>query len=244
MEIISRVDAKEKWLNRFYTGVLCKHGHDSERYTNNGKCVECINISTKKHTIKNQTYINTRKHAWYERNKPRILLERKQYRKDNREILNANAKIYRDTKRDKVANAKYMKDWWDKNREDQNSKARMRRQKNPHCRILNNMRSRMNSALIGNPKLSTTMKLLGCTIEFFKTHLQQTTIANGYVDFDIETFSGKDYHVDHIIPCINFNLALLIDQQKCFHWSNLQILDSTKNLKKSTRTPKGKGEAK
>lgn len=40
-EYISRSEAKIKKLPRFYTGP-CVHGHDVEKYTANGNCVECI----------------------------------------------------------------------------------------------------------------------------------------------------------------------------------------------------------
>lgn len=41
MEIITRLDAARAGLKRYYTGKVCKHGHDSERYVYNGHCVEC-----------------------------------------------------------------------------------------------------------------------------------------------------------------------------------------------------------
>jgi hypothetical protein len=39
--IITRADAAAHGLKRFYTGKVCKRGHDAERYTRNGTCVEC-----------------------------------------------------------------------------------------------------------------------------------------------------------------------------------------------------------
>jgi hypothetical protein len=41
IEIISRKDAQEQGLDRYFTGKACKHGHTSQRYTSNAKCVEC-----------------------------------------------------------------------------------------------------------------------------------------------------------------------------------------------------------
>lgn len=43
MEIISRDEADAKGKHRFYTGVLCIHGHDCERYVTSGGCVQCAN---------------------------------------------------------------------------------------------------------------------------------------------------------------------------------------------------------
>jgi hypothetical protein len=39
--IISRAEAKELGLGRFYTGVPCRRDHASERYTKTGLCVAC-----------------------------------------------------------------------------------------------------------------------------------------------------------------------------------------------------------
>lgn len=43
MEIIERRVAHALRRIRFYTGKLCKYGHDSERYVSTGGCLECVN---------------------------------------------------------------------------------------------------------------------------------------------------------------------------------------------------------
>jgi len=43
MGIISRHQAITLNLKRFYSGQPCKHGHNCERYTLNGGCVDCVN---------------------------------------------------------------------------------------------------------------------------------------------------------------------------------------------------------
>jgi flagellum-specific peptidoglycan hydrolase FlgJ len=45
--LITRAEATEKGLTRFFTGVPCKHGHISERSTINGCCCECNRIRSK-----------------------------------------------------------------------------------------------------------------------------------------------------------------------------------------------------
>ena len=37
-------------LTRYYTGRPCKYGHVSERFSNNGKCVECQKTERRKET--------------------------------------------------------------------------------------------------------------------------------------------------------------------------------------------------
>lgn len=48
-DFISRSEAAEKGLNRYYDGRPCKKlNHDSERYVGNGACVECQRVSSNK----------------------------------------------------------------------------------------------------------------------------------------------------------------------------------------------------
>ncbi|EMX0849477.1 hypothetical protein AAF302_000683 [Pluralibacter gergoviae] len=48
MKIITRVEAATLGLKRYYTGKLCKHGHNSERWVHNGHCVECTMESNRR----------------------------------------------------------------------------------------------------------------------------------------------------------------------------------------------------
>jgi hypothetical protein len=41
MEIISRKEAKEKGLVRYFSGRTCKKGHQAEHYTGSGCCIRC-----------------------------------------------------------------------------------------------------------------------------------------------------------------------------------------------------------
>jgi hypothetical protein len=109
------------------------------------------------------------------------------------------------------------------------------RRKDPTFRIVENLRKRIHSALKHNIKSKRTLELLGCSMEYLKAHLQNTAIGNGYLNFNIENFSGKEYHIDHIIPCAYFDLSIPENQSKCFHYTNLQILSVTDNLYKSDK---------
>jgi hypothetical protein len=41
MKIITRKEAMQQGLVRYYTGIRCAKGHTSERYTSQGMCIEC-----------------------------------------------------------------------------------------------------------------------------------------------------------------------------------------------------------
>jgi len=62
LKIITRMSAAHSGLKRYYTGKLCKYGHDSERYVYNGHCVECaINSSLRRQATIKQIMENAAK---------------------------------------------------------------------------------------------------------------------------------------------------------------------------------------
>jgi len=161
----------------------------------------------------------------------------KEYRKNNHEKVLQMKKTYRENNPEKVRLQKrrcYL------NKREQYLKRNLKNYKHRYqndndFRILVCLRSRIGLALRGKSKSDNTMRLIGCSLNFLKNHLQETADNNGYKDFDINTYSGKDFHIDHIIPCSSFDLIKEEEQKKCFHWSNLQILKAEENLIKNDR---------
>lgn len=51
-ELVSRQDAIEAGLKKYFTGEECKHGHVAERYTLNSGCVACINEKTERTRVR------------------------------------------------------------------------------------------------------------------------------------------------------------------------------------------------
>jgi hypothetical protein len=74
------------------------------------------------------------------------------------------------------------------------------------------------------------MELLGCTIDFFKNHLESKFVEG----MSWQNY-GKGWHIDHIIPCVSFDLSKPEEQRKCFHFSNLQPLWAVDNIRKGTK---------
>ena len=91
------------------------------------------------------------------------------------------------------------------------------------------LRSRIWKALKGNFKTDTTKKLLSCTLEEFKIHLESKFK---------EGMTWDNYglwHIDHIKPCASFDLICPVQQLACFHYKNLQPLWALENLQKSAK---------
>lgn len=99
-------------------------------------------------------------------------------------------------------------------------------------RLSHYLRTRLNSALKGNPKLSTTMNLVGCSLEKLKQYLEfQFKSGMSWSNY------GK-WHIDHIKPCCMFDLSKKSEQKKCFNYKNLRPLWARENLER----PRGKNK--
>lgn len=88
------------------------------------------------------------------------------------------------------------------------------------------IRARIYMALKNNYKNTSTINLLGCSIVELKQYLENKFVLN---------MSWNNYgkwHIDHIIPCNNFNLNDETQQKKCFHYTNLQPLWAKDNISK------------
>lgn len=76
------------------------------------------------------------------------------------------------------------------------------------------------------PKRISCIKLLGCDIQEFKTYLEKQ-----FVDGMSWSNYGK-WHLDHIKPCVLFDLTDPTQLEQCFHYSNFQPLWAKDNLSK------------
>lgn len=129
MDIISRKEAKEQGLKRYFTGVACKRGHLSERRVSGFDCIECreqwekdnhehLIESRKRYYEKNnekivayrKEYNKThseeaceRSRKWYEDNKDKASARNKKNYDENKEQILAHNKAYRDNNKEKLA---------------------------------------------------------------------------------------------------------------------------------------------
>jgi len=102
---------------------------------------------------------------------------------------------------------------------------------NTHYKIRLSMASRIKGALKKGWKSATTKKLIGCTIDHFKKHLEKQFKPG----MTWQNHAKDGWHIDHIIPCASFNLECPVQQLACFHYSNTQPLWAVDNLKKGAR---------
>lgn len=111
-------------------------------------------------------------------------------------------------------------------------KARQQRQRwyaIPENKIACALRVRLRRAIRFNEKIDHTEKLLGCSFEFVKKHLelqfQQGMSWDNY----------GEWQIDHIIPCNFFDLSNPDHQTMCFNFRNLQPLWKDHNRSKGSK---------
>lgn len=134
-------------------------------------------------------------------------------RSDCKECRKSVTKNYYDTNKDKILPRIY-------------KRIKNKLQSDPKFRMTHNVRCRIRYVLKNNKKANHSIKLLGCTFEQLKQHLERQ-FKNG-MSWD----NYGDWHVDHIRPCALFDLSDAKQQQECFHYSNLQPLWAKENLSK------------
>jgi len=95
------------------------------------------------------------------------------------------------------------------------------------------IRGRLRDALNakGIKKTQSSIKLLGCSSDEFKKHLENKF----KVGMNWSNYGYYGWHIDHIIPCAKFNLKDIEEQKKCFHYTNMQPLWQKENFKKGAR---------
>ena len=91
------------------------------------------------------------------------------------------------------------------------------------------LRARMNMALGHNWKAARTAELLGASIPEVWNHLEKQFQPG------MTRKNHGLWHIDHIKPCVTFDLSDPEQQKKCFHYTNLQPLWAFDNISKGKR---------
>lgn len=89
------------------------------------------------------------------------------------------------------------------------------------------LRTRLNIVIKKN-KPGSAVKSLGCSIEYFKKHIE-LQFQNG---MEWDNWGVKGWHLDHIKPLASFDLTDKKQFDEACHYSNMQPLWAEDNLKK------------
>jgi hypothetical protein len=98
----------------------------------------------------------------------------------------------------------------------------------PKARLVHNLRARFHEAF-KNGKPGKTIDLVGCSAESLRRHLEKQFRPGMTWD------NYGDWHVDHIVPMANINIADPASVRRICHYTNLRPLWADENLAKGAR---------
>ena len=169
--------------------------------------------------------------SYKQRNRDKVLLEKKKYNarpevKEKKKLYNRErAEKLRLSKPPKVKKEKVIKvkppvKTLEERRVWRRDYKKRRMATDISFRIRANLSKRLYYALGRNyVKSASTIQLLGCNVKFLKSYLESKFLPTMTWDN-----YGTLWHIDHIIPCASFDLSDSKQQNRCFHYSNLQPL--------------------
>lgn len=133
-------------------------------------------------------------------------------------------------KRHRPKKKKYMVWYRKKNknayRSYQKSYRETRRKTDPHFKIAENLRTRLNTALRHQSKSGSAVRDLGCSIEEFKTYISSKFSSGMTWD------NYGEWELDHIIPLSRFDLTDKNQLLSALHYTNYQPLWESDNILK------------
>lgn len=190
----------------------CKSNKDGLAYA----CKTCKREIDRIYRQKNKDALKKKKSKYYFDNKEQINSKHAQYYQDNKEEIKSKAKEYRDNNRDKI-NAYFRK-----------------RLKNDLCFfIAKKLRIRLNMALKNKSKKGSAIRNLGCSIDYLIKHLE----SKFQPGMSWDNYGLKGWHIDHIVPLSSFDLTNLDELKVACHYTNLQPLWASDNIRKGASMP-------
>ena len=103
--------------------------------------------------------------------------------------------------------------------------------RDPSLKIIDDMRGRLLQILSGYRKHKPFISILGCSREELKSHLEKQFLPG----MTWHNRGHKGWHIDHIIPCCQFNHSIQEQVEKCWHYTNLRPLWAKDNLSRNRR---------
>jgi hypothetical protein len=154
----------------------------------------------------------------------------KNYKANNKEKIKAYNKKYKEEHKEDTK--EYNKKYSEENREQILIKAaariRRRRKEDINFSLAIKLRSRVRKFIFAKKKRS--IEYIGCSIEQVRDWLE----SRFYKGMTWENH-GKVWHIDHVMPCAQFDLNIEEHTLVCFNWTNLQPLLVEENLSKKDK---------
>jgi len=217
MEIITRKQAKERGLKRYFTGKPCKRGHIVERSTlGGGVCVGCYTFHDQKRFSDDPQKIRDKNKKWRDANPGKIARQQRRWKISNPDKRSAIQRRY--YLKNKDSKLRYGKEWRLKNKDRIKETSLIWRANNKDRKLIEwrnrDARKRGNG---GNHTQQDILEIL---------FMQDNKCA--YYRHCGTEITKRNQNVDHIIP-----IAAGGSNDR----SNIQILCRPCNLAKSAKDP-------
>jgi len=129
----------------------------------------------------------------------------------------------------RLKNKEYLKEWFLKNKQHTRDYERNKYRTDINFRLAHLCRNRILKALKGIGKSASTMKLIGCTIDELRSHLE--SLFEPWMTWENHGL----WDIEHKKAMSNFDFRCPVQQHACCHWSNLQPMEHVANMKKGRR---------
>ena len=210
-------------LNKEYNIKTCINCHKQQPLENfyfrksynlyYNTCIKCSKAASAKRQLDKKELINKQRRDKYKNNTA--------YREKIKLISISDRKNPKYKKRMREYHKKY-KQWYSKT---------------TNRKIRSCIGTRIRLALKGKRKSQKTIQLLGCNISEFVKYIEN--LWKEKMSWNNYGFGHDRWVLDHIIPCAAFDLSSPTEQEKCFHYSNIQPLWWIDNQIKSDLLPSG-----
>lgn len=225
IEIISRKEAKNRGLKRYFTGIPCKNNHISERRVSDWKCVTCSNESKKRSYDRNSDVFLQRCKRYRDNNKDKLSdYFKKHYQANAEKKRDISRKHYRDNREKKI---EQIKEYQSENKEKVLGYKRKYKKNNPEFCAIRSLISRVESNWKGSREKCE--KKLGYTSADLRRHLE-SQFSEG-----MSWGNRSEWHIDHIKPIKAFLDEGVMDIKVINALDNLQPLWASENLSKGAK---------
>lgn len=192
-------------------------------------CKSCASAKSRKWARENRDRHRSNGSAWRTANAERVReLAKRQYYKDQaRSRALARNGYHRHAEKRRAARRNFCKR--SEVREKTRAYEKQRRASNPNAKLAHRLRERLRQALRGKVKSGSAVKLLGCSIDEARAHIE-AQFAPG-----MSWENAGVWHVDHIKPLASFDLEDPDQLAEACCFKNLQPLWAPENQRKGAR---------
>ena len=173
------------------------------------------NFQKKNRTTKDGLNITCKscKRQYYDENRDHILNYHNKYQMENKENINNYKKHYFYQNKENINNyrKKYLMN---------------KRKTDPAFRLMENTRCRVDKALKGIIKSSSTINLLGIDIETYKRWIEWQMMPE---------MNWSNINLDHVKPISSFDISKDEELKEAFNWRNTMPLLKENNLRKGSK---------